>query len=94
MAKHEQTLKAIFDTPTRGTLPWKEIESLLVSLGAIVREGDGSRIRVSLGGIVSGFHRPHPRKEASKGSVESVREMLRKAGHEPVERGRNEGRGA
>ena len=83
MAKHDKTLKAIFAKPTLGTIAWKDIENLFKSLGGVVREGEGSRIAILIDGRVANFHRPHPRKEASKGSVESAREFLRSLGHEP-----------
>ena len=38
MAKHERTLAAIFARPTRANIKWSDIESLFVSLGAVVEE--------------------------------------------------------
>lgn len=46
-------------------------------------EGQGSRIRVALNGVRAVFHRPHPRKEADKGAVKSVRRFLIEAEIEP-----------
>jgi hypothetical protein len=83
MAKHDRTLAAVFATPTSGTVAWSDIEALLVSLGATAREGRGSRVRFRLNGVIGHFHRPHPRKEASKGCVESVRTFLLNAGIAP-----------
>jgi hypothetical protein len=80
MAKHDRTLEAIFRKPTLGTIAWKDVEALLVSLGGSIHEGSGSRVRVMLNGVVRSFHRPHPRKETSRGAVESVREFLESAG--------------
>ena len=85
MAKHEKTLKAIFAKPTSGTIDWRKIESLFVSLGAEVIEGAGSRVVFILNEIEGHFHRPHPRKETSKGAVESARDFLTQAGFAPVE---------
>lgn len=81
MAKHEKTHAAIFETPTRADIEWREIESFLKHLGATITQGRGSRVRVALGGIRATFHRPHPQKEADKGCVESVRRFLERAGH-------------
>jgi HicA toxin of bacterial toxin-antitoxin, len=83
MAKHDRTLQAIFDIPTKATIDWRDVEALFKHLGATVTAAKGSRVRVVLGGVKAVFHRPHPRKEASKGSVESVREFLENAGIEP-----------
>jgi hypothetical protein len=81
--KHEGTLKAIFDSPVRANLAWRDIESLLDALGAEITEGEGSRVRVFLSGIRAVFHRPHPEKEAGKGTVKSVRDFLEGAGFRP-----------
>ena len=80
-----RTLLAIFDTPTRANLKWKDIESLSIALGAEISEGSGSRVRISLNGIRAVFHRPHPEKEADKGTVKSVRRFLEEAGVRPVD---------
>jgi len=82
MARHDRTLKAIFETPTRASIPWRDIESLFKHLGATIVEGRGSRIRVQLNEVVATFHRPHPQKEATKPCVESVRAFLEDAGIE------------
>lgn len=78
--KQERTLSAVFDDPVRGGIDWRDIESLLIALGAEVSEGRGSRVWVALNGVRAVFHRPHPEKEAGKGMVRSVREFLRNAG--------------
>lgn len=79
MGKHEKTLEAVFAQPTRSNLAWNDIEALLTHLGADISEGRGSRVRVHLHGVRAVFHRPHPRKEAGKGLVESVRQFLEAA---------------
>ncbi len=76
-------MKEIFAQPTRANLAWKEIESLLAALGAEMEEGNGSRVRIALNGIRTVFHRPHPRREAGKGTVESVRDFLIEANISP-----------
>lgn len=82
-SKHDRTLEAIFETPVRANIPWREIEKLLVWLGAVIKEGSGSRIHVSLNGVRATFHRPHPQKETDKGAVVDVRDFLTEAGVEP-----------
>ena len=83
MSKQDDTLRAIFQTPTRADIQWRSVESLFRHLGAEIKQGKGSRVRVKLGGVKAVFHRPHPKKEASKGCVESVREFLDSAGYLP-----------
>ena len=83
MGRHQKTLRAIAARPTPSNLPWRDIESLFRHLGADIEEREGSRVAVSLNGIIGHFHRPHPRKEADKGCVVSVREFLENAGALP-----------
>ena len=78
--KHRKTLEAIFTKPVQANIEWKDIESLLISLGAEISEGSGSRVRIKLNDVRAVFHRPHPRKEADKGSVASMRRFLENAG--------------
>lgn len=80
MAKHRDTLLAIFDEPTPANIVWRDVKALLESLGAEISEGSGSRVRVSLHGVRAVFHRPHPQKETDKGAVRSVRRFLIEAG--------------
>ena len=64
-------------------LVWKDIEALLIALGAEISEGSGSRVRIVLNGVRAVFHRPHPRKETDKGALMSVRRFLTEAGVGP-----------
>jgi len=81
--KHRKTLEAIFEKPERANLDWKDIESMLVALGAEISDGNGSRVRVALKGVRAVFHRPHPQKETNKGALKSVRKFLEVAGVKP-----------
>ena len=81
--RHLTTLDAVFDTPVRASIPWRDIEALFVACGAEVSEGQGSRVRVALNGVRAVFHRPHPQKETDKGAVMSVRRFLMEAGIVP-----------
>ena len=83
MGKHDQTLKAIFTDPVRSNIRWSDIEALLVSLGAEISEGSGSRVRIVLNEVRAVFHRPHPQKETDKGAVKSMRRFLIEAGVKP-----------
>jgi hypothetical protein len=80
--KLKKTLAAIFETPTRSDVPWKDIERLLVELGATIAEGKGSRVRVLLNDVVAVFHRPHPKRVTSKAALGSVKQFLVNAGIE------------
>jgi hypothetical protein len=78
--KHRQTLDRIFHDPIRSDIVWKDIEKLLIALGADITEGKGSRVRIYLNGVRAVFHRPHPQKETDKGALRSMRRFLNEAG--------------
>lgn len=78
--RHQRTLLAVFEHPTRPDIRWADIEALFLALGAEVSEGRGSRVRVALGGVRAVFHRPHPRPMTDRGAVRSVADFLRAAG--------------
>ena len=82
-AKHRKTLAAIFEDPVKSTIPWKDVEALLVAYGGEISEGRGSRVRIALRGIRAVFHRPHLAKEIDKGAVKSIRRFLTEAGITP-----------
>jgi hypothetical protein len=81
--RHQRTLQAIFADPVRAGIRWSDVESMLRHVGAQISEGRGSRVRIALAGIRAVFHRPHPRKEADKGAVKSLRRFLSEAGVVP-----------
>ncbi len=74
--KHLKTLQAIFSLPTKGSVVFSDIESLVVSLGGDIREGAGSRMVFELKGKREYMHRPHPGKEAKKYQIEAMRKFL------------------
>lgn len=81
--KSSKTLALIFARPVSGGIKWRDIEALLVDLGAKVSEREGSRIGVKLFGEVWVFHRPHPLPDTDKGAVESLRKWLENNGVKP-----------
>ncbi|TBW40146.1 type II toxin-antitoxin system HicA family toxin [Azotobacter chroococcum] len=82
-SKQRSTLEAIFSKPTPASLEWVRIESLFVAAGAKVVEGNGSRVRFELNGVIATFHRPHPDKEAKPYQVRDAKDFLEKAGITP-----------
>jgi HicA toxin of bacterial toxin-antitoxin, len=81
--KHSQTLAAIYAEPIRAGVRWRSIEALLRHAGAVITEGEGSRVRVALNGVRAVFHRPHPGPNTDKGALGSVRRFLQEAGVKP-----------
>jgi HicA toxin of bacterial toxin-antitoxin, len=80
---NQRTLEAVFSHPTSANIAWKDIESLLVGLGAEVTEREGSRVAVVLFNEVRVFHRPHSSPKTDKGAVASVRRWLEQHGVKP-----------
>lgn len=81
--KSSKNLALIFARLVSGSIKWRDIESLLVDLGAKVSEREGSRVGVKLFGEVRVFHRPHPSPDTDKGAVESIRKWLENNGVKP-----------
>jgi hypothetical protein len=88
--KHQQILEAIFKIPVQSSVVWKDCEKLLLSLGAEITGGSGSRVRIVLNGVKANFHRPHPQKETDKGALVSLRKFLENAGIKPEEKKKND----
>ena len=77
---HENTLEIIARDPLSKTLEWRRIESLFKAIGATIIEGRGSRVRFEFKGVITSFHRPHPKKEAKPYQVKDARIFLKKIG--------------
>ncbi len=82
-SKHRKTLQAIFAEPTKSTIRFVDIELLLLAVGAVATEGNGSRVGFICGAEEWRAHRPHPGKEAKKYQVEGAREFLSLLGVKP-----------
>jgi hypothetical protein len=82
-SKHRKTLRAVFAKPTPVSVVFADIESLLMALGAVVQEREGSRVKITLKDEQWRCHRPHPGKEAKRYQVEEVRELLERIGVHP-----------
>lgn len=81
--KHRRTLVAVFRYPISGTIAWTDIETLLISVGADVIEGSGSRVRSNYSGEIATFHRPLLAKEAKRYQVKAARIFLTAMGVKP-----------
>jgi hypothetical protein len=84
--RHCTTLCAIFEEPTRSDIAWTDFEGLVVALGgswAKPGRTAGSRRRAALRSRKGLFHALHPAPTMKKGSVESAREFLLRAGVTP-----------
>lgn len=77
--KHDKTLERVFQNPVLANIKWRDIETMLVSMGAEINERAGSRVVVKLNGEAQVFHRPHPNPDTKKGAVLAVRKFLESA---------------
>jgi hypothetical protein len=71
------TLERVLRHPAGGNVEWREVRSLLESVGA-VEERDGA-LRVALGGETEVFHRPHG-KDVDAQTIVDLRRMFERAG--------------
>lgn len=79
-SKHRRTIAAVFEDPVRSSILWNDVVSLLLHLGATMRQGSGSRVRVMLRGKRVTLHLPHPQKEVNTYTVRDLREFLHRTG--------------
>ncbi|MGO9443448.1 MAG: type II toxin-antitoxin system HicA family toxin [Thiobacillaceae bacterium] len=78
--KHEHLLQAIFDGRVSGNVHWREVESLLVHLGAKVDPHHGASFHVVLNGVDGFIHRPHNSNTCNKQELRHLRDYLVSAG--------------
>ncbi len=81
--RHRRTLDTIFAQPISGNIKWRDVESMLRNLDAIIKKRAGSRVSVSLNDCIIVLHRPHPGPDMDKGAVRDLRNFLVKAGIRP-----------
>ena len=78
--KHQHLLEAIYHDPISANIHWREIESLLDHLGAIVESAHGARFRIVLNRVEVFLHHPHNSSTCSKQEIKQIREFLAHAG--------------
>ena len=77
--KHLHLLQSIYRDPPSANIHWREIESLLVHLGAI-EAAHGSRFRIVLNKVEVFLHHPHNSSTCPKQEIKQIREFLAHAG--------------
>ena len=78
--KHLHLLQTIYHEPASANIHWREIESLLLHLGASVESAHGARFRVILNGVEVFLHHPHNSPTCPKLEIKQIREFLARAG--------------
>jgi len=81
--KHQALLSTIFQDPLPANIHWREVESLLIHLGATIEPSHGARFKVSLNTACDFLHHPHHNNECSRDLLKQVREFLAHAGISP-----------
>ncbi len=79
-ARHRKTLAAIMANPIPKTLPFRDVEALLVALGCEVEEREGSRVVYVHSLRKMSLHRPHPAKECRPDLIRDARNFLKEIG--------------
>ena len=78
--KHDKILKSIFSNQVSGNIHWKEIEALLIHLGAELDEGRGATVIARLNDHEFTLHRPHHGATMGKNELHNLRAFLAAAG--------------
>ncbi len=78
--KHLHLLQSIYHEPISANIHWREIESLLVHLGASVESAHGARFRIVLNKVEVFLHHPHNSSTCGKPEIKQIREFLAHAG--------------
>jgi hypothetical protein len=77
--RYRELLASLLGASHPSNIRWSEVEAMLRHFGAHVEERAGSRIAVAVNGRIAVFHRPHPRKEASRALLRDVRDFCLEA---------------
>ena len=82
--KYERILQSILQEPVSGNIHWREVESLLHHLGAVIEPGHGARLKVMLNGVEGTLHRPHHSGVCTKQDIRHLRDYLVRVGVQGV----------
>jgi hypothetical protein len=80
-SRHRDTVEKIFSDSRSHNIEWREIVSLLETVGSVTHEHNG-KLRVTLGPETEVLPEPHD-KDADIQVVVDVRRMLKQAGFAP-----------
>jgi hypothetical protein len=78
--KHANLMRTIFSDPPSANVHWREVESLLHHLGAVVEPAHGARFKVTLNRMEVFLHHPHQGNTCSRTDIKQLREFLARAG--------------
>jgi hypothetical protein len=78
---HRDTIKRIFSHPTSRNIEWRQVVSLLETVGTVTHQHDG-KLKVALGPETEVLRAPHG-KDVDVQMVVDLRRMLTQAGFAP-----------
>lgn len=81
--RHRKVLHALFAHPLNANIDFREVEHVLLELGAEIDNKSGSRIGVTLKGHTAAFH--HANHSLPKDEVVQIRKFLETCGITPAE---------
>ena len=81
--KIRKTLRHIFESPVRKSIKWSDVEKLVLALEGAIYQGNGSRVRIVVGGVSLNIHTPHPQKELKPYQVRKLRDLFIAGGVTP-----------
>lgn len=79
--RHRDTLERIFRHPASGNIEWREVLSLLETVGTVTEEHNG-KLKVVLGASTDVLEHPGG-KDIDRQVIVDLRRILRQAGFEP-----------
>jgi hypothetical protein len=81
---HAKLIRLIFQDPPSHNLHWRDVESLLHHVGAMVEPLSGARIKATKDRVEAILHRPHHHgNELDKEGLMHLRQFLARAGVTP-----------
>jgi hypothetical protein len=80
---HRKILHSLFDHPISANIAFKDVEHVLIELGAELDTRSGDRTAVALNGRSAVFHRAH--HSMTKDEVVHLRHFLEDCGIDPVQ---------
>ena len=78
--KNRKTLQNIFENPGKKNIQWSDVEKLVFALEGTISQGNGSRVRIVVGGVSLNIHTPHPQKELKPYQVRKLRDLFIEGG--------------
>jgi hypothetical protein len=90
---HAKLIRQIFQDPLSHNVHWRDVESLLLHVGAAVEPLSGARVKVTMGRVEAILYRPHHHaNELDKQGLVHLREFLARAGVTPSQYEEGHGR--